>query len=82
MGAGTATKSIGRWMRQVQRESGVLLVEEPHLAPISFSAARSQCNRTSRRLISSERNIFYCVYLSEIRSLANIAYGNLGPVEL
>jgi integrase len=31
--AGTATKSIGRWMRQVQKATGVLLVEEPRLAP-------------------------------------------------
>jgi integrase len=31
--AGTATKSIGRWLRQVQKELGVLLVEEPRLAP-------------------------------------------------
>jgi integrase len=31
--AGTATKSIGRWLRQVQKETGVLLVEEPRFAP-------------------------------------------------
>ena len=31
--AGTATKRIGRWLRQVQAESGVLLVEEPRFAP-------------------------------------------------
>jgi integrase len=31
--AGTATKNIGRWLRQVQKETGVLLVEEPRFAP-------------------------------------------------
>src|SRR5205823_1737119 len=31
--SGTATKSIGRWLRAVQREAGVLLVEEPRFAP-------------------------------------------------
>jgi integrase len=31
--AGTATKSIGRWLRAVQKEAGVQLVEEPRLAP-------------------------------------------------
>ena len=31
--AGTATTSIGRWIRQVQKDAGVLLVEEPRLAP-------------------------------------------------
>jgi integrase len=31
--AGTATKNIGRWLRQVQKETGILLVEEPRFAP-------------------------------------------------
>jgi integrase len=31
--AGTATKRIGRRLRQVQEEMGVLLVEEPRFAP-------------------------------------------------
>jgi integrase len=31
--AGTATKNIGRWLREVQKETGVLLVEEPRFAP-------------------------------------------------
>jgi integrase len=31
--AGTATKNIGRWLRQVQKETGVFLVEEPRFAP-------------------------------------------------
>jgi integrase len=31
--AGTATKSIGRWLRQVQKQTGILLVEEPRFAP-------------------------------------------------
>jgi integrase len=31
--AGTATKTIGRWLRSVQKETGVLLVEEPRFAP-------------------------------------------------
>jgi integrase len=31
--AGTATKNIGRWLRQVQKQTGILLVEEPRFAP-------------------------------------------------
>lgn len=31
--AGTATKRIGRWLRQVQKQTGVLLVKEPEFAP-------------------------------------------------
>lgn len=31
--AGSATKRIGRWLRQVQERTGVLLVEEPRFAP-------------------------------------------------
>jgi integrase len=31
--AGSATKRIGRWLRQVQEQTGVLLVEEPRFAP-------------------------------------------------
>jgi len=31
--AGTATKNLGRWLRQVQKDSGILLVEEPRFAP-------------------------------------------------
>jgi integrase len=31
--AGSATKRIGRWLRQVQKRTGVLLVEEPRFAP-------------------------------------------------
>jgi integrase len=31
--AGTATKNIGRWLRQVQKAAGILLVEEPRFAP-------------------------------------------------
>jgi len=31
--AGSATKRIGRWLRQVQEQTGVLLVEQPRFAP-------------------------------------------------
>jgi hypothetical protein len=31
--AGTATKNIGRWLRRVQKQAGILLVEEPRFAP-------------------------------------------------
>jgi integrase len=53
--AGTATKNIGRWLRQVQKETGVLLVEEPRFAP--NHSWRHRFKSEARRVGNDQRPI-------------------------
>jgi integrase len=57
--AGTATKNIGRWLRQVQKETGVLLVEEPRFAPNHswrhrFKSEARRVGKDQRPIMSEE----------------------------
>jgi hypothetical protein len=53
--AGTATKNIGRWLRQVQKQTGILLVEEPRFAPNHSS--RHRFKSEARRVGEDQRPI-------------------------
>jgi integrase len=46
--AGTATKSMGRWLRRLQKETGVLLIEEPRFAPNHSWRHRFKSEKASR----------------------------------
>jgi integrase len=57
--AGTATKSIGRWLRQVQKQTGVLLVEKPRYAPNHswrhrFKSEARRVGKDQRPIMSEE----------------------------
>jgi integrase len=57
--AGTATKNIGRWLRQVQKETGILLVEEPRFAPNHswrhrFKSEARRVGKDQRPIMSEE----------------------------
>jgi integrase len=58
--AGTATKNIGRWLRRVQKETSVLLVEEPRFAPNHswrhrFKSEARRVGKDQRPIMSEER---------------------------
>jgi len=57
--AGTATKNIGRWLRQVQKDAGILLVEEPRFAPNHswrhrFKSEARRVGKDQRPMMSEE----------------------------
>jgi integrase len=57
--AGTATKSIGRWLRKLQKEAGVLLVEKPRFAPNHswrhrFKSQARRVGKDGRPIMSEE----------------------------
>ena len=57
--AGTATKNIGRWLRQVQKETGILLGEEPRFAPNHswrhrFKSEARRVGKDQRPIMSEE----------------------------
>jgi hypothetical protein len=57
--SGTATKNIGRWLRQVQKKTGVLLVEEPRFAPNHswrhrFKSEARRVGKDQRPIMSEE----------------------------
>jgi integrase len=57
--AGTATKNIGHWLRQVQKETGILLVEKPRYAPNHswrhrFKSEARRVGRDQRPIMSEE----------------------------
>jgi integrase len=53
--AGTATKNIGRWLRRVQKDLGILLVEEPRYAP--SHSWRHRFKSEARRVGTDQRPI-------------------------
>ena len=53
--AGTATKNLGRWLRQVQKQAGILLVEEPRYAP--NHSWRHRFKSEARRVGTDQRPI-------------------------
>ena len=53
--AGTATKNIGRWLRRVQKDLGLLLVEEPRFAP--SHSWRHRFKSEARRVGNDQRPI-------------------------
>ena len=57
--AGTATKNIGRWLRRVQKDLGILLVEEPRFAPNHswrhrFKSEARRVGKDQRPIVSEE----------------------------
>ena len=57
--SGTATKNIGRWLRRVQKEFGLVLVEEPRFAPNHswrhrFKSEARRVGRDQRPIMSEE----------------------------
>ena len=57
--SGTATKNIGRWLRRVQKEFGLVLVEEPRFAPNHswrhrFKSEARRVGKDQRPIMSEE----------------------------
>jgi integrase len=57
--AGTATKNIGRWLRRVQKQAGIILVEEPRFAPNHswrhrFKSEARRVGKDQRPMMSEE----------------------------